>query len=72
MNEYLRDPNSILDKIDLEIAIAGARENPIDTIVINETDYKQFCKVVGYKDNAFTGWPVYRGLTVMKQTKGTK
>jgi hypothetical protein len=27
---------------------------------------------VGYKDNAFTGWPVYRGLTVMKQTKGTK
>ena len=72
MKNHLLEHNSILQRIDLDIATAGARGAPIDTVVLIEKDYKDFCAAVGHKDSSFGPWPIYRGLTVIKQKSKEK
>lgn len=56
----------ILQILDLEIAVAGARQFPVEAIVLNEADYKRFCTAIDYKDSILKDWPVYKGVKIIK------
>jgi hypothetical protein len=63
------DQKEILSMIDLEIKAAGAREMPIDTILLAESDFQKFCIATGHKDSVLKDWPLYKGIRIIKQRK---
>ena len=60
---------TILTRIDLEIAAAGAREMVLESLELSEEDFKDFCTAVKYKETRFTPWPEYRGLKITRKKK---
>lgn len=62
----------VLNKIDLEILAAGAREHSIDSITLTEKEYADFCIATNYKESRFKPWPKYRGITIKKSKEKKK
>lgn len=60
---------SILKRLDIEIATAGARELELTVVELSEEDFADFCRAVGHKQRRFSPWPKYRGLIIKRKKK---